>query len=348
VAGAALLAWLDPVALGLFLVLAIAVWYGASARTVAVGGLVAVFVAVRAAAKPELWDLLTPIGFGYMLVRLAHYALDRDKLPRHGLVQYLSWVFFFPILIIGPIYRFGAFLRDERRQRWDVEHIARGLERVLFGIFSALVLANWLVGRVLWGWAVEHCSDEGAVTVIVECVVYGLNLYLLFSGLSSIAIGAAQMMGFRVDENFRYPFLQRNLADFWQCWHRTLSLWCRDYVFFPLVSKGANPVLAVFASMTVLALWHDLSLRYFLWGLYHAIGLAVLRLFRQRIAPRLPPLRSPWSVGTARAASTALTVGFVMMSFVFTKSDTSAELLDDLAVLASAVLGYLPLSLGAP
>src|SRR5690606_22484260 len=98
-------------------------------------------------------------------------------------------------------------------------------------------------------------------------------LYFKFSGYSDIAIGVSRLLGFRVMENFHYPFIAQNIGDFWKRWHISLSSWCRDYAYMPVWSRLRNGALAALASMLILGLWHELSWRYLAWGLYHGAGI---------------------------------------------------------------------------
>ena len=126
----------------------------------------------------------------------------------------------------------------------------------------------------------------GFLQAYLNSVVSWANLYLQFSGYSDIAIGVAALAGFEIMENFKFPFLAKNINDFWSRWHISLTSWCREYVFQPSVSFTRKPLLSVALTMVILGLWHEISLRYILWGLYHAIGIALWHQY-QKIKPEL-------------------------------------------------------------
>ena len=171
----------------------------------------------------------------------------------------------------------------------------------------------------------------------LECVAFGANIYFQFAGYSSVAIGFALLLGFRIIENFDHPFLRPNISAFWRCWHISLSSWCRDYVYMPVAASTRSVALGAVASMVVIGLWHEISLRYLAWGLYHAGGILVWQGF-QRVKRRLPRTRAQWARLAATAAAVALTFNFVMLSFAITKEaslrDAAGAFADDPAGLA--------------
>jgi len=321
-ASAAVLAWLDPAALVALGALTLLVSRTGSGLLWPLAGLAALFLGVRADPLLGL-GLAVPLGFGFWVPRLAHVLVERqrDTLPAHELWDLWAYVAFLPTLRVGPIHRFDAFLRDHARQRWDVAVLARGAQRVLEGYAKLVVLAGWLVADLAHGQvlALSAAGRDGGV-VLLECALYGGNLYFAFAGYSDIAIGFALMLGFRIRENFDHPFLRPNLQRFWESWHRSLSTWCRDYVFTPVLASTRRRAPALVLAMLVLAGWHELSLRYLCWGCWHAAGLVVHMVWRRRVAPRLGGPSGPLGRVAVRCLSTGLTVAFVLVGFVFTKN----------------------------
>lgn len=269
---------------------------------------------------------LVPMGFGYYTLRALHYAFDSMKrtLPPHSFGQFLSYMFFLPTLVTGPINRFQEFHRNLSRYRFDPMFFSKGLERLLYGAVKIVVLANYEVSHIM-RLRVESLSESHeALAAYLDCVRWGLNLYFQFSGYSDIAIGFAMLLGFRIAENFNYPFLAMNIGEFWRRWHISLSDWCRDYVYKGALSVGRRSWLAVLASMLVLGVWHELSLRYLVWGVYHGAGIALWQGF-QRVKPSLPGLTFVGGSYITGAASWLLTMNFVILSFAITKESGLAE-----------------------
>lgn len=117
-----------------------------------------------------------------------------------------------------------------------------------------------------------------------------IKAYLDLSAYSDIAIGLSALFGFRIRENFDRPFLKRNLAEFWRGWHVSLSGWCRNNIYFPVFGLTRRPIVAIYACMLAMGLWHQLSLNWATWGLYHATGLSLL-VYWERYKKRHPSLR---------------------------------------------------------
>ncbi len=251
-------------------------------------GLAALFLGERVLVRElSAGALLAPAGFGFFIMRLAHYWIEsaRENLPEHGPQDVIGWLLYFPTVLVGPVQRFDDWLRWERRRRWDEEDAALGLRRILYGYVRVVVLSFWLVGTVLPAWA-GYFPEQ-----LFWTTLGALSLYLTFSGLSGVAIGLGRLGGQRVPENFDAPFLQTSLPGFWRSWHITVSEWCRTYVYLPILARTRRATLATVAAMSTFALWHELSLGYLLWGIWHALGLALWsRLLPRELPPRWRPL----------------------------------------------------------
>lgn len=183
------------------------------------------------------------IGFSYYILRAIHYLIEQFKgrLPQHGFTDLINYLFFLPTLFVGPINRFDDFMRDQRRRRWDPEQFSYGLTRVVFGFTKIVVIAYYLVNRKMGFWIQDLDPANLALLQYVDCWQYWLNLYFQFSGYSDIAIGVGAMLGFRINENFNYPFLSPNISVFWRRWHMSLTGWSREYVYPPVAASTRSP-----------------------------------------------------------------------------------------------------------
>ena len=264
---------------------------------------------------PPGWrGAVVPLGMAYYVLRLIHYVIEggRGSLRRHEWFEAVHYQLFPPVLLVGPINRFDDFLRDLRRRRWDDALFSDGLARILTGAVKIVLVANYLVGEKLDALRGLELGTIGAV--YVDTVLFWINLYVQFSGYSDVAIGVGAVLGFRMPENFSWPFLARNIGDFWRRWHITLSNWCRDYVYMPVLARWRRPALAITTSMIVLGLWHEASIHYLLWGLYHASGLTVWRRFEAATRPAYERATRVARTGWDTTA-TLLTLHFVMFSY---------------------------------
>ncbi|MBN8821849.1 MULTISPECIES: MBOAT family O-acyltransferase [unclassified Spirosoma] len=224
-----------------------------------------------------------PLGLSYYTFRQIHYAIERYKqtLPVHTFVDYLTYLFFLPTLLIGPINRFPDFYRDSRRRRWDSALFSAGLERVLYGYAKIVIIGNLLLTDKLAQFIHHLQAHHPSVATYLSVIRFATNAYVQFAGFSDVAIGLSLLIGIRVPENFQSPFLASNLNEFWKRYHMSLSSWCRDYVFTPLLSLTRQPVLATLGAMLVLGLWHEWSSRYLVWGALQGLGILIWHRFKQ-------------------------------------------------------------------
>jgi len=260
-----------------------------------------------------------PLGLSYYAFRCIHYAIERyrGRLPLHGLRESVGYLFFLPTLMAGPIHRFDAYHRDlaPRAAAVATGDLAAGLERLAYGYFKIVVLANFLIGARLVPFVAQLPAPDGFAATYLAMIAGAANGYLQFAGYSDVAIGFARLLGFTVIENFDRPFLARNLVEFWQRWHISLTSWCRDYVFNTVTTLTRRPYLAALLTMLAIGLWHELSPRYLLWGLWHGAGLvACYRWAAWR--ERLPALAVPALRPALDLLAILVTVHFVMLSFV--------------------------------
>jgi alginate O-acetyltransferase complex protein AlgI len=227
-------------------------------------------------------DRAIPLGLSYYAFRQIHYALEyyKGKLPSHTFLDYCCYLFFLPTILLGPIHRFPAFLRYHRRKRWDDALLSEGLERILYGYAKVLIIGNFILGVHLDKIATQIASSNIWLGTYLQVLEYTLSAYFIFAGFSDIAIGLALLFGYRVMENFNYPYLAPNINEFWNRWHISLSSWVKDYVFFPIASVSRLPIVGILATMLVIGLWHEISWRYIIWGGIHGLGVATWHLYK--------------------------------------------------------------------
>lgn len=265
--------------------------------------------------------IVMPLGMSYYTFRCVHYLFERFKkaLPPHTLAEFLAYLFFLPTIIAGPIHRFPEFHRDLRRTRVSGELVSGGLERVLYGYAKLLILSGWLIQHQLQPWIAGLAGQQQWLSAYLYMLSAGFMGYLTFAGYSDVAIGAARLSGFRVMENFNNPFASRNIVEFWRRWHISLTSWVRDYLYATVFSLTRKPYLAALAAMLAIGLWHEISLRYVVWGLVHGLAVASCQWYQRRY---------PAAGGAAglRAMLGAfggwfVTFHFVMLSCVFVMHD---------------------------
>jgi len=290
---------------------------------VVVAVLLAYKLMVAAPREDIVRDLVVPLGLSYYALRVIHYVLERYKgaVAAASPAELISYLFFLPTIVIGPIHRYPAFLRDLRRHRWDPRLISEGLERILYGYVKITIFANYLVSGEFARFVGSIDPEQQALILYLEIVRGGLNLYLQFSGFSDVAIGFARLLGFRVMENFDWPYFKTNISDFWRSWHMSLTSWCREYIYTTVFSISRSPALGAIATLVTIGIWHEVSLRYLVWGIYHGLGIVAWQQFR-RLDPYLPAVNGRAATVVVDALKILLTVHFVWFGFVIVRQPT--------------------------
>ena len=219
------------------------------------------------------------IGGAYFTLRNIHVLIDwwMDRIVNPGFIRNLRYQLFLPTLMSGPINRFQVFERQITRRRYESNDLFSGAERLLFGLAKVVFLGGWLISQIEYK-ILENIFPKGFLSDWVYSALHWIEIYFVFSGYSSIALGLSLMMGLRLEENFNRPWMAKNLVDFWLRWHITLSLWVRDYVFQPVTALTRSPVVGVTAAMLAIGLWHETSMYYALWALWQAMGIILTRL----------------------------------------------------------------------
>ena len=225
---------------------------------------------------------IIPLGMSYYIFRNIHYTIEsyHGRIRDESLLFYLAYNFFLPVLIIGPINRYPEFIRDWQRRRLNSEYFSLGFQRILFGISKIVIIGNYLLTSKSPGF-IEHLDASNVwLKAYLETVTLVLNAYFQFAGYSDIAIGIALLLGFRVMENFNFPFLATNMQEFWSKYHMSLSAFCRDYIFTPIASYYRKPIFGLVVTMIIIGLWHEITLAFLLWGLLQALGIYLATLFK--------------------------------------------------------------------
>lgn len=249
-------------------------------------------VGIQMIEKP--FDVILPVGISFYTFQALSYTVDvyRGEIePEKNLFRYALFVSFFPQLVAGPIERSKNLLTQIQevplKKLWDYERITGGLILMLWGFFQKMVIADRLAVMIdrIFG---EYFMYQSAA-LIAAAVAFAFQIYCDFASYSTIAIGAAQVMGFSLMENFNTPYFATSIQDFWRRWHISLSTWFRDYLFIPMGGSRCSKLRNYFNVMVtflVSGLWHGASWNYVAWGglhgAYQIIG-KELKPVKQRI-----------------------------------------------------------------
>jgi len=237
---------------------------------------------------------LLAVGFSYVFLRLIDagrviYEGGRAPPDLPGTVNYLLP---FHMLAAGPIQSYEDFT-DQPAVPCPLSAVGAlgAVERIAWGLFKKFVIA-YTIRKVF---LTDFFADGPYFWFEVQ--VYYLWFYLDFSAYSDIAVGIGRLMGVHTPENFDRPYLARNMIDFWDRWHISLSLWVRRNLFIPIQLTLARrtggrralliATLAFTVSFLLCGLWHGISWPFFAWGAMHALGLVVTNAYRHRLTKRL-------------------------------------------------------------
>jgi alginate O-acetyltransferase complex protein AlgI len=267
--------------------------------------------------------LVLPLGISFYTFQTMSYTID----VYHGRVQpekhlgiFALFVSFFPQLVAGPIERAGNLLSQLRQKHaFDYGRVSNGLKLMAWGLFKKVVIADRLAAFVNHVYA-SPAQYEG-LPLLLATFFFAFQVYCDFSGYTDIAIGAAQVMGIQLMENFRRPYSARTIREFWGRWHISLTTWFRDYLYIPL---GGKRVLKwrwyynVFIVFVISGLWHGANWTFLLWGalhgFYYLFGLATVSS-RAALAHRLGLSRYPGLYAFGQVLSTFALVCFAWIFF---------------------------------
>lgn len=225
------------------------------------------------------------IGLSYFTLSAIGYLVDvnwQTVRATKNAGEVLLFVLFFPIVISGPVYRFGEMSSQfDRCHELNFDNVSLGIRRMLFGYFKKLVISERfaLVTERIFA----HYNDYSGIVILVGAACYMVELYTDFSGCMDIIMGSAKLFGIELPENFNAPFFAGSIREFWQRWHITLGAWFKDYVMYPVqkskpfvklskslkkkfgktTGKKIPMYLAMLVLWSLIGIWHGGTLFYF-------------------------------------------------------------------------------------
>ncbi len=279
--------------------------------------------------NPE-FDVLLPVGISFYTFQALSYTMDvyrgeirAEKNP----LRYALFVSFFPQLVAGPIERSKNLLKQLRtEQKFSYEKMVEGFMLMIWGYFLKLVIADRIAIFVDNVYGTEVLYDGRYL--LIASILFAFQIYCDFAGYSTIAIGAAKVMGFELMENFNCPYYAQTVAEFWRRWHISLSSWFRDYLYIPLGGNRKGTVRKYINTMIVFlvsGLWHGANWTYVVWGglngLYQVIG-GLLTPVRKKMYQLLPMLEKSKIFMVLRMLVTFVLVD---ITWIFFRADSLAH-----------------------
>ena len=235
-----------------------------------------VFTILGMPIKANSLNIILPVGISFYTFQTMSYTIDvyRKKLdPTKDLIAFSAFVSFFPQLVAGPIERATNLLPQfYKKRQFNYIHAADGLRQILWGLFKKMVIADNSAEYV--NMIFDNSHEQSGSTLLLGAFFFAFQIYGDFSGYSDIAIGTSRLFGFKLKQNFAFPYFSRNIAEFWRRWHISLSTWFRDYLYIPLGgSRGSiwNKVRNVFIIFIVSGFWHGANWTFIIWGSLNAL-----------------------------------------------------------------------------
>ncbi len=221
-------------------------------------------------------NLLAVVGISFYTFQSLGYSIDvyRGDVERaRDFLTYALFVSFFPQLVAGPIERSKNLLPQlYKSYKFDYDRVTDGLVMMAWGFFKKLVISD---GAALIVNAVYNdVTKYTGIQLVMATVLFAFQIYFDFSGYSDIAIGAADVMGFKLMRNFNHPYFSQNVTQFWRNWHISLSTWFMDYIYIPLGGSRKGKIrtyINLFITFMVSGLWHGASWTFVIWGAINGV-----------------------------------------------------------------------------
>ncbi len=278
-------------------------------------------------ASPWTGSMVHRFGIAYSLFRFLSVILDagRGKPLPTGLLNFLVYLFFLPTFFQGPIERLDEFctnLNNCPHLTWS--ETGANLIRIL-GAF----VKGWVVIRFLeldWRQYFDYPQQYSYGFLLWGMYARTIGFYLFVSAANDFTIACCGLAGYCIHENYDYPYFKKNLAQFWRSWHMTLVRFLRDYVYIPLGGNRRHVHLNYLIIFMAIALWHVTSPAFVLWGLWHGVGMCLLRWW-QNFWKRIDDQKVPgtfWSLQQwgrqhptwVKTASTLFTFHYVALGWL--------------------------------
>lgn len=252
-----------------------------------------------------LLAIAAPAGISFIVFHSISFVVDcyrgRIKQPISYL-SYLLYIAYFPKILSGPITRFSDFEPQvPGLSRIGAAQFTSGAELMVIGAFKKVVIASIFGGY--WNELNAMSSGGGPFLVVAAGGCYGLYLLADFSGYTDLARGLSRMLGIELSVNFDQPYAAASVSEFWRRWHMSLSLWLRDYLYFPLGGSQRGPARTIFnllVTMLLCGLWHGAAWTFVVWGLAHGVVMSLERIGRQTLSrpllPRIITVLVTWAV----------------------------------------------------
>ncbi|MEP7265160.1 MAG: MBOAT family O-acyltransferase, partial [Bacteroidota bacterium] len=274
-------------------------------------------------------NILLPIGLSFHTFQAMSYTIEvyrgNQKAERHFGI-YALYVMFYPQLVAGPIERPQNILHQfHEKKNFNYKDVSQGLQLMVWGLFKKAVIADRL--SLITDQVFNSPQQYPAATLCIAAFFFSFQIFCDFSGYCDIALGAAQVMGYKLMINFRRPYHAVSISDFWRRWHISLSSWFRDYLY---ISMGGNRVsryrwyFNLFFVFMISGLWHGANWTFIVWGALHGLYL-VVALIKERIVKENFQERVQSHNLFRKVISTGITFALVTITWIFFRANSVTD-----------------------
>lgn len=294
--------------------------------------------------NPSL-NILLPVGISFYTFIALSYIIDVYRGVRKAenhIGYFASYLSFFPQILAGPIARSTSLLPQFfEKHDFDSQRVSDGLKLMLWGFFKKIVIADRLA--ILVNQVYGNPQNHEGFTLLIATYFFAFQIYCDFSGYSDIAIGAAQVLGFRLMENFKRPYHATSISDFWNRWHISLSTWLRDYLFLPLayyftrkmpkkeyLNLKTDKLTYTFSALITFllcGLWHGANWTFVVWGVIHGFYL-IFAVWTKKITNKVYLFFKLKKGSTFRnLVDVFITFHLVLFAWIFFKANSLSDAL---------------------
>lgn len=269
-------------------------------------------------------DILLPVGISFYTFQAVGYSIDvyRGSIQAEkDFFTYALFVSFFPQLVAGPIERAKNLLPQfHEEHKFNPDDVIEGFKLMIWGFFMKLCVADVISEYV--DAVYNNVANHNGASLTLATFFFAFQVYCDFAGYSNIAIGSAKVMGFRLMQNFRQPYLSFSIKEFWRRWHISLSSWFMDYIYIPLGGnrvKYSRHLLNLMITFLISGLWHGANWTFVIWGALHGTYLIVENIIRKFIySPENKTIVS-------KLFSTSVCFFFICIAWIFFRANNITD-----------------------
>jgi alginate O-acetyltransferase complex protein AlgI len=221
----------------------------------------------------------------------------------------LFFIVFFPHLVAGPILKADDFYPQISAKKITNIDFSSCFKQLVLGYFLKMVIADNLKEYTFWI-AYPYFESQSSVSLVSMLIGYSCQIFADFAGYSLIALGLAQLFGYRLLENFNFPYISLTFKEFWKRWHISLSTFLMKYLYIPMGGNRKGKLkmyLFLFLTMVIGGLWHGAAWSFAVWGAYHGLLLII-----ERIGPTIQNTHFIMRIIQRSMVFVAVTIGWLL------------------------------------